>query len=100
MLPQLNVTLTGSGGIPTEGQDYMLTCTASGGGSMAYTYKWLRNGSVVPGQNSFTYSFIPLRATDFGKYSCQVIVQSITVTSEGVDITVVGKSVIINFGKQ
>ena len=73
----------------------MLTCTASGGGSMAYTYKWLRNSSVVPGQNSFTYSFTPLRATDFGKYSCQVTVQSITVTSEGVDITFIGELVVL-----
>ena len=61
MLPQLNVMLTGSGGTLTEGQNYMLTCTASGGGSMAYTYMWLKDGSVVSGQTSSTYSFSPLR---------------------------------------
>ena len=48
-LPQMNVVLTGSGGILTEVQNHTLTCEASGGGSMAYTYMWLKNGSVVSG---------------------------------------------------
>ena len=89
VLPQLNVTLTGSGGTPTEGQNYMLTCEASGGGSMAYTYMWLKDGSVVSGQTSSTYSFSPLRVTDSGGYSCQVRVGSTTMTtSREVAITV------------
>ena len=89
MLPQLNVTLTGSGDTPTEGQDYMLTCTASGGGSMAYTYMWLKDGIEVSGQTSSTYSFSPLRVTDSGRYSCQVRVGSTTMTtSREVIITV------------
>ena len=46
--------LTGSGGTLTEGQNYMLTCEASEGGSMAYTYMWLKDGSVVSGQTSST----------------------------------------------
>ena len=69
--------LTGSGGtLIIEGQNYMLTCAASGGGSMAYTYIWLKDGSVVSGQNSSTYSFSPLRLTDSGQYNCRVIVGS------------------------
>ena len=80
--------LTGSGGTLTEGQNHVLTCTASGGGSMAYTYTWLRNGNVVSGQTSSTYSFSPLLAVHSGQYSCRVSVGSMTVTSEGVDITV------------
>ena len=82
--------LTESGGTLTAGQNYTLTCTASGGGSMAYTYMWLKDGSVVSGQTSSTYSFSPLNKTDSGLYSCQVIVGSMNVTSS-VNITVVGK---------
>ena len=92
MLPQLNVTLTGSGGALTEGQNHMLTCEASGGGSMAYTYMWLKDGSVVSGQTSSTYSFSPLLVVQSGRYSCRVSVGSMTVTSEGVDITVESES--------
>ena len=94
MLPQLNVTLTESGAL-TEGQNYMLTCETSGGGSMAYAYLWLKDGSVVPGQNSSTYLFTPLLVDDSGQYSCLVSVGSMNVTSEDVDITVVGESFLI-----
>ena len=95
-LPLLNVMLTGSGGTLTEGQNHALTCTASGGGSMAYNYIWLRNGTVVPGQNSSTYSFSPLLVADSGQYSCQVTVGSMTMNISGVvSITVVGESVVI-----
>ena len=80
--------LTGSGDTPTEGQNHMLTCTASGGGSMAYTYMWLRNDSEVSGQTSSTYSFSPLRATDSGVYKCNVSLGSTNMISEGVTITV------------
>ena len=81
--------LTGSGGTLTEGENHMFTCTASGGGSMAYTYMWLRNGSVVSGQTSSTYFFSPLRMTDSGQYSCRVRVGSTTMTtSREVTITV------------
>ena len=84
--------LTGSGSTPTEGQNYTLTCTASGGGSMAYTYMWLRNGSVVSGQTSSTYSFSPLRVTNSGQYSCRVIASSTNMTTIGkITITVVGE---------
>ena len=81
--------LTGSGGTLTEGQNHVLTCEASGGGSMAYTYMWLRNGTVVSGQTSPTYSFSPLRVTDSGHYSCRVRIGSNTMsTSREVAITV------------
>ena len=58
---------------------------------MAHTFMWLKDGSEVSGQTSFTYSFTPLEVADFGRYSCQVRVGSMTVASEGVDITVLGK---------
>ena len=55
---------------------------------MAYTYMWLKDGSVVSGQTSSTYSFSPLLMVHSGRYSCRVSVGSMAVTSEGVDITV------------
>ena len=67
----------------------MHTCTVSGGGSMVYTYMWLKDGSVVSGQTSSTYSFSPLRVTDSGRYSCRVRVGSTAMnTSREVTITV------------
>ena len=59
---------------------------------MAYTYMWLKDGREVSGRTSSTYSFSPLLAVHSGRYSCRVSVGSLTVTSESVDITVVGKS--------
>ena len=52
---------------------------------MAYTYMWLRNGSEVSGQKSSTYSFSPPLV---GRYSCQVSLGSLNVTSEAVKIIV------------
>ena len=91
-IPPLTVRIVSSGGALRAGQNHVLSCEASGGGSMAYTYKWLRNGSIVSGQMSSTYSFSPLLVIHSGQYSCQVSVGSMNVTSEGVDIIVVGKS--------
>ena len=90
--------LTGSGGTLTEGQNHMLTCEASGGGSMAYTYMWLKDGNVVSGQTSSTYSFSPLNLTDSGGYSCQVRVGSTTMnTSREITITVIRELNMNNF---
>ena len=91
-IEQLNVMLTGIGGTLTEGQNHILTCEASGGESMPYTYMWLKDGNVVSGQTSSTYSFFPLLAVHSGQYSCRVSVGSMTVTSESVDITVESES--------
>ena len=81
--------LAGSGGTLTEGQNHVLTCTASGGGSMAYTYTWLKNGSVVSGQTSSTYFFSPLLMVHSGRYSCQVSLGSTSIYSGTITITVV-----------
>ena len=81
--------LTVSHGTLTEGQNHVLTCEASGGGSMAYTYTWLRNGSVVSGQTSSTYSFSPLLVVHSGQYSCRVSVGSTSMTSGTVTIAAV-----------
>ena len=91
-IPPLTVRIVSSGGTLRAGQNHVLTCEASGGGSMAYTYMWLKDGSVASGQTSSTYSFSPLLVVHSGQYSCRVIVGTMNVTSDGVDITVVGKS--------
>ena len=59
---------------------------------MLYTYMWLRNGSVVSGQTSSTYSFSPLLVVHSGRYICQVSIGSMTETSESVNITVESES--------
>ena len=55
---------------------------------MAYTYMWMKDGSVVSGQTSSTYSFSPLRLTNSGQYSCQVSLGSTNTISEAITITV------------
>ena len=91
-IPPLTVRIASSGGTLRAGQNHVLTCEASGGGSMAYTYMWLKDGSVVSGKTSSKYSFSPLLVVHSGQYSCQVSVGSMTVTSGGVDITVESES--------
>ena len=75
---------------------YTLTCEASGGGSMAYTYMWLRNGSKVSDQNSSTYSFSPLLVVHSTQYSCRVSLGSLNVTSEAVKIIIGGELGVIS----
>ena len=60
---------------------------------MAYTYMWLKDGRVVAGHISSTYSFSPLRVTDSGRYSCRASLGSINMISEAVTIAVVGELV-------
>ena len=60
---------------------------------MVYTYMWLRNGSVMSGQNLSTYSFSPRVSVH---YSCRVSLGSLTITSEAVKITVGGELGIIS----
>ena len=88
----LTVRIVSSGDTLRAGQNHVLTCEASGGGSMAYTYTWLKDDSVVSGQTSSTYSFSPLLVVHSGQYSCRVSVGSMTQTSEGVGITVESES--------
>ena len=91
-IPPLTVRIVSSDDTLRAGQNHVLTCQASGGVSMAYTYMWLKNGSVVSGQNSSSYSFSPLLAVHSGRYSCRVSVGSMNVSSEGVNITVESES--------
>ena len=55
-----------------------------------FTDGW-RDGSLLTGQTSATLSFSPLRQVDSGVYTCEATRSSISVTSAGVSITVVGE---------
>ncbi len=87
----LVVMITGGGGVFTAGTSHSLTCTASGGASMTYTYQWLRYDGDMVGETSSTISFSPLREADFGKYNCRVSDGSMNITSDGVMINVEGE---------
>ncbi len=90
--PPLVVMITGSsGGVFTAGASHSLTCTASGGASMTYTYQWLRYDEDIVAETSSTISFSPLREADDGRYNCRVSVGSMTTTSDGVVINVEGE---------
>ncbi len=75
----LVVVITGSGGVFTAGASHSLTCTASGGASMTYTYQWQRYGGDIVNETSSTISFSPLREADVGRYNCQVSDGSMTI---------------------
>ena len=67
--------------VPELGQnDYMLTCGISGSDSLSptITYQWTRNNGTQAqvGTNSNTLSFSPLRLSDVGRYTCEVIISS------------------------
>ncbi len=89
--PPLVVMITGVGGTWRAGASHNLTCTASGGESMTYTYQWQRYDGDIVGETSSTISFSPLREADFGRYNCRVSDGSMTNTSDGVVINVEGK---------
>ncbi len=83
------VTITGGGGgVLTAGASHSLTCTASGGAPMTYTYQWLRYDGDIVNETSSTISFSPLREADVGQYNCRVSDGSVTTTSDNVVICV------------
>ena len=79
-----------SGGAQRAGEDYTLTCTVTGAGTMTPTFQWLKNGLSVAGQTSAALLFNPLYESDSGMYICEASRSSITVRSDGARITVVG----------
>ncbi len=80
----------GGGSVFTAGASHSLTCTASGGISMIYTYQWLRYDRDIVGETSSTISFSPQREAHVGQYNCRVSDGSMTTTSDGVLINVKG----------
>ncbi len=92
-IARLVVMITGGvgGDTFTVGVNHSLTCNASGGASMTYTYQWLRYDGDIVDETSSTVSFSPLREADVGRYNCRVSVGSLTITSESVVINVEGE---------
>ncbi len=89
--PPLVVMITGGGGVFTVGASHSLTCTASGGASMTYTYQWLRYDGDIVDETSSSISFSPLREADVGRYNCRVSDNSMITTSDGVVINLEGE---------
>ncbi len=58
--------ITGGSDTFSVGTNHSLTCTASGGASMTYTYQWLRYDGDIVGETSSNLSFTPLREDDVG----------------------------------
>ncbi len=77
--PPLVVMITGGGGVFTVGTSHSLTCIASGGASLTYTYQRLRYDGDIVGETSSTISFSPLREADVGRYNCRVSDGSMTI---------------------
>ena len=88
--PTITVTVAVSGdGTPTAGQSYTLTCSVSG--ASVTTYQWRKDGSVLQGETTEMLSFSPLRLSDAGQYTCEVTVNSMTLTDD-VDISIPSES--------
>ncbi len=90
IIASLVVTING-GGVFTAGTSPSLTCSASGGASMTYTYQWLRYDGDIFGETSSTISFSPLREADVGRYKCRVTDDDMITTSDDVVINVEGQ---------
>ena len=77
-------------GTPTVGQSYSLTCSVSG--ASVTTYQWRKDGSVLQGETTeIRLSFSPLRLSDAGQYTCEVTVNSMTLTDD-VDVVIMSKN--------
>ena len=72
--------ISDGGATPTAGQNYTLTCSVSG--ASVTTYQWRKDGSVIQGETTEKLSFSPLRLSDAGQYTCEVTVNSMTLTDD------------------
>ena len=66
-------------GATRAGQSYTLTCSVSG--ASVTTYHWRKDGTVLSEIRPIL-SFSPLRLSDAGQYTCEVTVNSITLTDD------------------
>ena len=60
-------TRVGPGGAAT------LTCTATRGNPMTYTYSWTHEGAALPGETSATLSLTSFSMDAVGAYTCEVM---------------------------
>ena len=101
--PEPVITAMVSGGTPTVGENYSLTCTVTGADQLnpTMTYQWFKDSTTISGKRQSTLSFSPLRVSDTGKYRCFVTVSStllshsIPETSNTWDLDLQSKFIII-----
>ena len=88
--PTTTVTVAVSGdGTPTAGQSYTLTCSVSV--ASVTTYRWRKNVSVIQAETTEMLSFSPLRLSDAARYTCEVTVNSMTLTDDE-DLVIMSKN--------
>ena len=83
MLKSVSAQITTSGGTPTIGQSYSLTCIVPGADSVV-TYQWKKNNKDIMDRSVVAdnmLTFMPLRLSDAGNYICNVNVNSILYTN-------------------
>ena len=75
-----------SNGPLTAGETgFSLSCDVSGTDNLnspSFTYKWRKDGSIIPGQQGRTLSLSPLTISDVGQYTCNVTVASTSLSSD------------------
>ena len=87
--PIITVAIVVSGcETPTAGQNYTFTCSVSG--ASVTNYQWRKNGIMVS-ETGPTLSFSPLRLSDAGQYTCEVTVNSMTLTDDE-DLVIMSKN--------
>ena len=92
-----------SGGTPTVGESYSLTCTVTGTDRLnpTITYRWFKDNTVVSGETQSTLSFSSPSLSDAGQYRCRVTVsstllsRSISALSNTQDLTLQSKYTIL-----
>ena len=97
--PEPVITVLVSGGTPTVGQSYSLTCTVAGAEQLnpTITYQWFKDNTVISGETQSTLSFSSLSLSDAGQYRCDVTVsspyvsQNINEMSDVIDVRIMGK---------
>ena len=62
----LLVTLSGSGGAKIAGENYTLSCTLTGGGTVTTTYQWWKDDALLINKIASTIAFRPLRESNSG----------------------------------
>ena len=76
--PEPVITAIVSGGTPTVGENYSLTCTVTGADRLnpTITYRWFKNTALVSGERQTRFLFPSLSLSDAGQYRCRVTVSS------------------------
>ena len=65
-----------------------ITISASASGTRPFTFSWLKNGEVIPGETSSTLTLTDMQEGDSGEYSVRVTNTAGTVDSAAATVTV------------